>query len=448
MVFLSVFSLVGCKKFLDEKPSKSFVVASTLDDLQAILDNGNALNLGNYPGLLEARTDDFYIGLGGFNRLTDYDRDIYLFKNESQADASAVLSSWTNTYKTIAVANTILDELEFVKDGTVSDRARIKASALFHRAFGHFSLAQLFCGVYNPENAAASLGIPLKKVSDINEPIVRSSIQQTYDFILEDLKSAIPELPEHVDYLTRPNKASAYALLARVYLSQSNFKEALAAAQNALKYNKVLLDFNLLDGNVAFPIQALNEETLFFAYSSGVNFLHHNRECYIDTALYEQYAERDLRKKIFFKNVKADKYSFKGTYMGFASGSFFVGPTVSEVYLTIAECSVRLGFVKEARDCLNALLVKRWEKGYFQVITENNPERLLEIVIAERRKELIMRGVRWTDLRRLNLDPKFKKNILRKLEGDNNKYELQANTVDFIYKIPRTVVSHAQIEQN
>lgn len=448
MVLLSIFSFVGCKKFLNEKPSKNLVVASTLDDLQAVLDDGNGLNLGNYPGLLEARTDDFYIGLGGFNRLTDTDRDVYLFKKESQPDALAILTSWTSTYKTIAIANTVIDELEFVKDGTEPERAKIKGSALFHRALGHFLLAQVFCDVYNQKNAAVSLGIPLKKSSDIDEPIVRSSIQQTYDFIIEDLKSAVSELPEYAEYLTRPNKAAAYALLARVYLSQSKYEEALVAAQNSLKYNRSLLDFNVLDGNAAFPIHAMNEETLFFAYARGTNFLHHNRECYVDSVLYQQYEERDLRKKMFFKNVKTDKYSFKGTYMGFASGSFFVGPTVSEVYLTIAECSVRLGLVKEARDCLNALLVTRWEKGYFQAITENNLELLLEIVIAERRKELIMRGVRWTDLRRLNLDPKFKKNIVRKLEGDQNEYVLKANTTDFIYKIPRTVVSHAQIEQN
>lgn len=38
-IFFLIVSLFSCKKFLDEKSAKSQYIPSTLDDLQALLDN-------------------------------------------------------------------------------------------------------------------------------------------------------------------------------------------------------------------------------------------------------------------------------------------------------------------------------------------------------------------------------------------------------------------------
>ncbi|WP_165384724.1 RagB/SusD family nutrient uptake outer membrane protein [Sphingobacterium corticibacterium] len=446
MLFIVLF--YGCETFLEEKPSKDLVIASTIADLQALMDAGNKLNLGNYPGLLEARTDDVYIGPGGLNRLTVYDQNIYLFDDDYQEDGESILMSWFYTYSTIAIANTVMDELSFVKEGTSIERDIIQGTALFHRALGHFLLAQVFCDVYEESSADQKLGIPLKKTSDTSEPTVRSTIHETYDFIEKDLLEALELLPENTTYLTRPNKAAAHALLARFYLSKSDFENSLFQSEKALEYNADLIDFNELNSASSFPIAAMNKETLFFAYSFGIGFLHHSRECYIDSVLYGQYDDQDIRKKVYFRALANGKFSFKGTYMGFGSGSFFVGPTTSEMYLTSAECYVRKGEPERARETINTLLKYRWERDYIYMIEEEDPQRLLDIILMERRKELIHRGVRWTDIRRLNLDARYRKDIVRKVERDDNIYTLPANSSGFIYKIPRVVINFSGIVQN
>lgn len=447
-IILLIMLCCGCETFLEERPSKDLVIASTLADVQALLDAGSKLNLGNYPGLLEARTDDFYIGPGGLERLTAYDQDIYLFEDSYQEDGESVLMAWQYTYSSIAIANTAMGELTFVKEGTLTERNIIKGTALFHRALGHFSLAQVFCDVYEESSADQKLGIPLKKTSDTSEPTIRPSIRETYDFVEKDLIEAIELLPEKSAYLTRPDKAAAHALLARFYLSKSDFENSLLQAEKALEYNSDLIDFNELNSASNFPIAAMNKETMFFAYSFGIGFLHHSRECYIDSNLYNQYDDRDIRRKVYFRELGNGKFSFKGTYMGFGSGSFFVGPTTSEMYLTSAECSVRKGEPERARERINTLLQYRREQGYPYMIEEENPQRLLDIILMERRKELIQRGVRWTDIRRLNLEARYRKDIVRKVEGDGKTYTLTANSSGFTYKIPREVISFSGIAQN
>lgn len=442
MVFLP-----GCESFLDEKPSKDLVIASTLQDLQALLDAGNKLNLGNYPGLLEARTDDTFIGPGGLNRLSTYDQDLYLFKDDLQEDGLTNLTAWQNTYMTIAIANTVLDELSFVNEGTESNRRFIKGTALFHRAFGHFLLSQVFCEVYEESNANDKEGIPLKKSSDTSEPTFRSTIKETYDFIEQDLLEAVELLPEQVTYVMRPNKAAAHALLSRLYLSKSDYKNSLIQSEKSLSYNNFLLDFNSLNSSSSYPIPVMNDETLFFAHS-GLGFLNPSRECYVDTVLYNYYDEFDLRKKVFFKEQDRGRHSFKGTYMGFGSGGFFVGPTTSEMYITSAECFIRTGEPLMAIERLSTLLNARREEGHHLTLSEEDPEKLLDLILLERRKELIHRGVRWTDIRRLNLDQKYKRDIVRVVEGDEKVYELKANSSGFVYKIPRVVVNFSGVSQD
>lgn len=438
----------GCEKFLEAKSSKDMVIASTLADLQALLDAGDKLSLGRYPGLLEARTDDFYVGPGGLNRLTEDFKDLYFFEDSNQEDGEMNLKAWFNSYSTISIANTVLDELSFVKEGTQAERDVIKGMAIYHRALGHFTLSQVFCDVYEDSSADQKLGLPLKKTSDTSEPTVRATILETYDFVEKDLLEAIELLPEYTAYLTRPNKAAAHALLARFYLSKSDYDNSLLHSEKAMKYNDNLIDFNELNSASSFPISAMNKETLFFAYAAGIGFLHPNRECYIDSMLFAQYDDRDVRKKVYFRELGDNKYSFKGTYLGGGSGSFFVGPTTSEMYLTSAECYARKGDTELARERINKLLQYRWEHGYSYTIKEKDPEILLDTILLERRKELILRSVRWMDIRRLNLDAKYKKDIVRKVEGDENTYTLKANSRGFTYKIPRIVISLSGIEQN
>jgi hypothetical protein len=95
---------------------------------------------------------------------------------------------------------------------------------------------------------------------------------------------------------------------------------------------------------------------------------------------------------------------------------------------------------------LNALLIKRWKTGTFIPFTATNADDALAKILDERRKELVLRGTRWMDLRRLNKDSRFAKTVLRKLYGIT--YLLPPNDNRYTFYIPQSVIDISGIQQN
>src|SRR5690606_29084990 len=279
----------------------------------------------------------------------------------------------------------------------------IKGAALFYRGFSYFLLAQVYCEPYNPMGGNDGLGLPLRLTPDFNEASVRSTVQETYDRIIDDLNSAAELLPNTVEISTRPNKAAAFAALARVYLAMELYEEADDFAIDALNLFDGLIDFNEIDINAPLTFAPFNGETLFYALSYGYTIINPKYAC-VDTELYESYEEHDLRKRAFFNDNGNGTYSYKGSYMGNTGNGFFVGLAVDELFLIRAECLARSGKTVEAMEKLNHLLRHRWSSEHFSPLTVSDNEECLKLILKERRKELLSRGVRWSDLRRLNKD--------------------------------------------
>ena len=119
-----------------------------------------------------------------------------------------------------------------------------------------------------------------------------------------------------------------------------------------------------------------------------------------------------------------------------------IGVCVDEMYLTLAESHARAGRKEDAMTALNTLLETRWRTGTFVPLTAANVQDALEIVLAERKKSLIYRGVRVMDQRRLNLEPQFAKPVVRVLDpgGENLTYTLAPNDLRYVFLLPHDVV--------
>ena len=154
-----------------------------------------------------------------------------------------------------------------------------------------------------------------------------------------------------------------------------------------------------------------------------------------------------MRGQIFFKKIGiGPNYRFTGNYEGsFLSSDFFNGLAVDELYLIRAECYARTNKPTEAMADLNTLLATRWVTGTYVNMVASNAEDALIKVLTERRKELVMRGQRWTDLRRLNKDTRFAKTLRRVLDKN---YDLPPNDSRYVLLIPDEVIKGAGIEQN
>src|SRR5690606_35208729 len=109
----------------------------------------------------------------------------------------------------------------------------------------------------------------------------------------------------------------------------------------------------------------------------------------IQPELVNSFHAGDLRKNLFLTENSDGSFGFRGSYEG--AIHLFSGLSLSEIYLTKAEAAVRNGRVAEGIAVLNELLETRWEEGSFVPYQAKGVEEALEIVLLERRKELVHR---------------------------------------------------------
>jgi tetratricopeptide (TPR) repeat protein len=277
---------------------------------------------------------------------------------------------------------------------------------------------------------------------------VRSTVKETYDQIISDLKTAAELLPDKVLFPTRPNKAAAYGALARTYLSMRDYANAAQYADSCLKRYSVLIDFNSLIPVPSPPFKRFNSETIFYNHAFGNSALSNTR-AKIDSNLISSYDVNDLRKTVYFQpntGTLSGTYGFRGSYDGeYLIYSTFDGITTDEVLLIRAESLARLGNKDAALADLNALLSKRYKNGTFVQITATDAVDAKNKILAERRKELVYRGLRWSDIKRLNLEGA---NITLTRIVNGSTYTLPPNDLRTVMLIPLEVISLSGMTQN
>lgn len=431
----------GCKKYLDAKPDKQLIIPSTVEDLQALMDDYKTLNESD-PAAAEMSCDNYYLSDADWSGLAEDQRRLYTWEKDYVFPAWP--NQWSYAFDVVFIANSVLDNIDKVPVTSSNQAAwnSVKGQALFHRAKEFSHIAFIWCSAYDPTTAATDLGIPLRLSSDFNKPSIRASVQETYDRITTDLQEAVQLLPITQVSVLRPSKPAAYGLLSRVYLSMRRYELAGRYADSALQLNSTLLNYNTINASLARPFARFNSEVVMDSYAGNYPPLSNNR-AKIDSLLYLTYAGNDLRKTIFFRNNNNGTYGFKGTYSGGTGG--FTGIANDENYLTRAECHARSGNTNAAMDDLNTLLITRWRSGTFVPLAASTPEEALDIILLERRKELLYRGLRWMDIKRLN---KEGTGITLKRIINGQTYLLPPNDYRYAVALPEDVIRLSGMQQN
>lgn len=441
-LLLALITLFSCNDFLEEKYDRRLVVPESLRDMRALLDGTVYFNEA-MPNIGELSSGDMYTTYERWQTLPAPDRTIYTWADDVFENAYTI-EDWNRSYERIYYSNVVLEGLEKIKND-VTDETEYKATwgaALFLRSRSFFQLMQIFAEQYHPTTASTSLGIPVRLESDINKSVPRATVQEVYDQMLNDLKRSIDYLRAYEVVKTRPTKVAAHALLAKVYLQMGDYENAGYHADECLSFNTVLLDFNNQDLSARYPFAQLNDEVIFHSIMIA-SHLFTPTILNVDKDLLEKYETEDLRKKGFFYDNKGI-ITFKGSYN--ANFVFFNGLTTAEILLIRAECAARTADIKQGLIDLNNLREKRIEARYFVRLSTHDKEELLGWVLEERRKELLFRGVRWSDIRRFNAFDNA--NISLKRELDGQIFELNAGSNKFIFPIPDDVIKLGDLQQN
>lgn len=438
---VALSGVYGCKKYLDEKPNQSYTVPVKVADFQALLDYYPKMN-NNDPGSGEISSADYYLLDETWQGLsTQYFRDMYTWQKDNLFAPGT--NEWQACYATVYVANEVLDGLKGIAPAITirADYNNVKGQALVFRAKSFLQIAAVWALAYDEKSAATDQGIPLRLNGDFNLLSVRSTVKETYTRIIQDLKESIPLLPVKPLALQRPSRPAAYALLARTYLFMRDYVNAgLYADSCLLLYNK-LIDFNTLDKTATYPVQRFNPEVIMESYIPAPGPINAKR-ARIDSFLYQSYQNQDLRKSLFFKDNGDGTHAFKGSYEG--GVLLFSGVATDEMYLTRAEASARQGDTNAALNDLNALLKYRFT-GDFTPLKALSSGEALTLVINERRKELLMRGLRWMDIKRLNKEGAGI-TLVRKINGQT--YSLPANDLRYALPLPDDIISLSGMKQN
>ncbi len=450
LIFLLVLigqTMAGCRKaFLAQKPSTNLLIPNSLTVLQELLDNELVMNVT--PALGEISADNYYLPYSTWTALDIKEYNAYIWAPDLY-EGQGLVSDWDFPYQQVFYANTVLQSLGGIQPDS-TDQAQwnmIKGWALFCRAYAFFNIAELFAPPYDSVSAATDLGIPIRLSPDINAKTTRSSLQVSYAQILTDLQEAEALLPTVIPAknLNRPSRLAALALFARIYLSVEDYKDAGLYADSVLQGYSFLLDYNSVPPGI-IPIGDTMAEILYqsnLPQPGNGNLLEGVIcNCNIDSTLLASYAPNDLRPSVYYLQ-EGSNYTLNGSY----SGSIFpfTGLATDELYLIRAECSARAGDTAGALHDLNFLLTHRWVTGTYAPYPIQSAAEALDTILVERRKELVFRGIRWSDLRRLNREG-WNITLNRYLNGV--MYTLPPKSQLYTLPIPPDVINFTGIQQN
>lgn len=337
-------------------------------------------------------------------------------------------------------ANMIMDHIDDAS-GLENEKNNIKGQALFYRAFGYFYLVQLWAERYKAEGNNTQLGVVMRLKSGSIGPKERSSVEDVYKQINDDLDESIRYLLETT--VQRPNKSHinvhvARGLKARVLLAQSKWLEAAETAKLVVEQSGAQLQNDTyttttnrfcdpantewLWGTKKVQEQLLNSGYVeFFSYMSNQTSPTYNGNTprAIYNLLYNRITDTDVRKKIWFPNA-TDKsstprpvYSTGGNarIANYMANKFLLDNPANkggdvpfmrlpEMMLVMAEGYARAGRDAEAQNALYSLARHRDPQYVKSVKTGAD---LIDEVMFQRRVELWGEGFRFLDLKRLNL---------------------------------------------
>jgi hypothetical protein len=435
----------GCKKYLAKKSDESLAIPVTLADLQSLLDNFGNVNGSSAAAAVEISADDYYVTEADWQAFYyDEDRRKYIWAKDGLFLTGDLGNDWEYFYSSIYYSNTVLERLENIGQTpeNMEEYNNIKGQALLLRANRFLDLISGWTLAYDKATAATTPGIVLRTTTDFNKASMRVTLAESYSKTIADLKESAYLLPIAPLSAPRASRPAAYALLARTFLWMGDYVNAGLYADSCLQLYHTLLDYNSVDPAANYPFGLLNAEVIF-ARGSALGEPLYNWTAKIDSLLIHSYDSNDLRKTLFFIDNGNGTYGFKGFYTG--EMSLFTGVGTDEVYLTRAECLARQGKISEAMSDLNTLLNTRYKTGTFVAIDAPSKEEAIKVILTERRKELLMRELRWMDIKRLN---KQGAAIILQRKAGGETYTLEPNDLRYALPIPEDVIAASGMKQN
>lgn len=209
-------------------------ITNILTGTYALAANGNA-----YGGRILLYAD--LLGVSGSLNTTDLRwrgtfgelRQMYI--KTMLSDNVIIQGTYSRCYEIINAANTVIENVDKVKDP--AKQTRMVGEASFLRSLAYFDLVRFFAKPYVSGQANTQLGVVIRPNAIYNFNVdlskERSTVDEVYKVIIDGLNVAYTNLPAQNSFYA--DKYAAKALLARVYLQQGNYAQARDAANDVIE---------------------------------------------------------------------------------------------------------------------------------------------------------------------------------------------------------------------
>ena len=404
----------SCKEYLDIKPYGQ-TIPKTADEFSSLLnstlnniDYGEAYIVGNISSVanLECYADNLEASL------TQSSGVDYIPINIS-AHLSDKQMNYRWLYQCIRDCNIVIGNLE-ERDTRLGRDVLGTAYAL--RGVCYYELMRQFCEAYDADRASKQLGVPLVTEFDMEAKPLRSTLAETADRAINDLKEALNYDLQNEIYRFNNDVVTGY--LARACFWSERYDDAVVYA------DQVLTKYPLLNGEAYRSMMASQiQRTGNMIFKSGI--LTTSGDQTGDDATKQYLAKRPVSKSFIdlFAEGKQDiRYDISIGRQRVPNKNIFACLRSAEMCLILAESHYHLGDETKALEYLNLLRRNRIEgvadytsatlpavnpQDRIQVDARGNAlTPLLYAILCERRKELFMEGDRWFELKR-NGCPEF-----------------------------------------
>ncbi|MGI6074011.1 MAG: RagB/SusD family nutrient uptake outer membrane protein, partial [Fermentimonas sp.] len=141
-----------------------------------------------------------------------------------------IATNWDNIYRAILYCNIAIDRLPEANSMNKDEIDAYIGELRFLRAFNYFSLVKHWGGV------------PLRTEENMEQwDLAKSSVEDIYKFIIEDLRFAVDNLPVKPRLIGTPGVSAAKSLLSEVFLYTKNYDEAYRLSSEVISSNEFSL---------------------------------------------------------------------------------------------------------------------------------------------------------------------------------------------------------------
>ena len=264
------------------------------------------------------------------------------------------------------------------------------------RALATFTMTNIFGLPYQAGQSNSQLGIILikDKIYTINDEVHRSTVEECYAQVLEDIANAKKYYTDESEMNGAP----------QFYFNLAAYAEAKTAAQNAIDErgsdgataeNYVSMwSSNAISPEDIFTINKTNDDNLS---ANALNTLYGSYKGGLTNFTKGLFGANDYRAGVL--NNYAFKFCGLPTAQAVSNIPVF---RVSEMYLILAECEAQLGNTADAQ---NALFFTAQRDADITSATDlpSTKDALMDFINDERVRELYQEGFRWYDARRQGL---------------------------------------------